>query len=255
MSFFQFVKNFGKQKAQDAGKSIVQSLASWDPEAASAAEIESMEERLNSLTQKVAEARQSYQKEKKEADEIEALYNQRLKAAEILQEKLTADPGNSQIETAMEQVVATLEEMQPDIEREIQEAEEAKAFMQELEDVAKIAADKLKTARKTLDAAKRDMERAKIREGQAKEQSERAAELAGLRKQSDDLGSALDAMRREADKANAQADAARTKAKLLAPTKQETVGNDALAEAMKEAAGEPAKPTAISDRLAALKRK
>ncbi len=254
MSFFQFVKNFSKQKAQDAGKSIVQSLASWDPEAASAAEIESMEEKLNTLTQKVAEARQSYLKEKKEADEIEALYNQRLKAAEILQEKLAAAPGNSQIETALEQVVATLEEMQPEIEREIQEADEAKAFMQELEELAKLSADKLKTARKSLDSAKRDMERAKIREHQAKEQSERAADLAGLRKQSDDLGSALDAMRREADSANAKADAARTKAKLLAPTKQEA-DNDVLAEAMKEAAGEPTQPTAISDRLAALKRK
>ncbi len=256
MGFFSFVKNFGGEKVKETGRNIVQALAAWDPETASAAEIKQMEDNLDKLTRQVADARASYEKEQGEADAIQALYEQRMKAAELLQGKLAvaADDAAAKIESALGSLVAELEEMQPDIEREIREAVEAKDFMNELEEIAKAAAQKLKTARQTLEKAKKDMQMAKVREERANEQAERSARLAGLRTETDQLGSALSAMQKSADQANVRADAAKMKAKLLSSEKEG--GEDPLiAEAMREAGGGEAKPDTIADRLAALKRK
>ncbi len=255
MAFFGFIKNFGKQKVQQTGQSIVQILATWDPDTSSAAEIQQMEERLDKLTQQVAQAKQTYQKEQKEADAIEALYEQRLKAAEILQARLSEGGENSaQVEKALTDLVKGLESMQPDIEREMEEAGEAKAFMEELEEVAGVAAEKLRNGRKTLEAAKRDMARAKIREERAEDKTEHTAMLAGLRNETDQLGSALAAMRKETEKSNVKAEAMNLKTRLLAPTKEEK-GDTLIAEAMAQASGGSAKPANIADRLAALKKK
>lgn len=256
MGFFGFVKNFGGKKVRETGQNIVQALAAWDPETASAAEIQQMEDNLDKLTRQVAEARASYDKEQKEADAIQALYEQRMKAAELLQAKLAdaAGDGAAKIETALGELVSALEEMQPDIEREIQEAVEAKEFMNELEEIAKASAQKLKSARQTLERAKKDMQMAKVREERAKEQAERSASLAGLRSETDQLGSALSAMQKSADQANERADAARMKARLLTSDK-EGGENELIASAMQEAAGGEEKPTNITERLAALKKK
>ncbi len=256
MGFFSFVKNFGGEKVKETGRSIVQALAAWDPETASAAEIKQMEDNLDKLTRQVADARASYEKEQKEADAIQALYEQRMKAAELLQGKLAAaaNEAAAKIESALGSLVGELEEMQPDIEREIREAVEAKEFMNELEEIAKAAAQKLKTARQTLDKAKKDMQMAKVREERANEQAERGARLAGLRSETDQLGSALSAMQKSAEQANSRAEAARMKAKLLSSEKEG--GEDPLiAEAMREADGGESRPDTIADRLAALKRK
>lgn len=253
MGFFSFVSSFGKKKSEKVGQSIVQILASWDPETASKAELEQMEKRLNTLVQEVAEARLVYRKEQEEANAITALYNQRLKAAEILQTRLSEAPDNAETDKALTELVRLLEEMQPEIEIEEQEAVEAKAFMEELEEVATLSAEKLKTAKKSLTKAVQDMKRAKVREERAAESSEHAAKLAGLREESDQLGSALSAMRKNADDSNAKAEAAQMKAKLLGPSKAERESS-LIGEAMKEAGGQPQAAASISSRLAALKR-
>jgi len=256
MSFFGFVKNFGKQKVTQTGQSLVQMLAGWDPDTASAAEIEQMEERLDKLTTQVAQARQSFQKEQEEADAIEKLYDQRMKAAELLQSKLeqATGPQAAELETALAELVDMLESMQPDIEREMEEAKEAEAFMKELEEVATLSAAKLKTARKTLEEAKRDMARARVREERARDRSEQAAQVAGLRRETDQMGSALSAMRREADSAEARAEALNLKSRLLAPTKEEK-SSTLVQEALNQAGGGAPKPANIKDRLAGLKRR
>ncbi len=254
MGFFGFVSVFGKKKSQKVGQSIVQILASWDPETSSKVELEQMEKRLNKLVQEVAEARQVYRKEKEEADAINKLYTQRLKAAEILQQKLEADPGNNQIDSALAELVSELEEMQSEIEVEEQEAVEAKEYMEELEEVAKLSANKLKTAKKALSKAVQDMKRAKVREERAEEKAERSSRLAGLRDETDQLGSALSAMKKNAEESTAKAEAANMKAKLLSHSKADE-SNDLIAAAMKEASGGAKTSTSISDRLSALKKK
>lgn len=253
MGFFSFVSNFSKVKTEKVGQSVVQALASWDPETASKAELEQMEKHLNKLVQEVAEARQIYRKEQEEADAINKLYSQRLQAAEILQKQLEADPGNTEVDEALNALVGELEEMQPEIEREEQEAVEAREFMEELEAVAKASAEKLKTAKKALSKAVQDMKRAKVKEERAKDRAERATKLAGLRDETDQLGSALSAMQKNAAEHTAKADAANMKAKLLSVGTTDKK-NDLIAAAMKEASGAGAPSASVKDRLAALKK-
>ena len=253
MGFFGFVKGFGKKQTEKVGQSIVQTLVAWDPESASRAELEEMEKKLDALVKEVAEARQMYKKEQEEADAIERLYNQRLQAAEILQQKLVDDPANPEVNEALNVLVGELEEMQPEIEREMAEAVEAKEFMVELEEVAKLSAEKLLTAKKTLQKAVQDMKRAKIKEERAKDKADRAARMAGLRSETDQLGTALSAMKKNADASTARAEAAGMKAKLLAPGSAET-NNDLIASAMKQASGSGVTSSSIADRLAALKK-
>ncbi len=255
MAFFSFIKNFGVQKVQDTGKSVVRALASWDPEGASEAEIKQMNERLDKIVKQVADARQIHKKEQQEADAINKLYAQRLKAAEILEAKMASAGEADLTAQSLEKLLGQLETMQPEIEREEREAVEAKLFMEELEIVAKTSAEKLKNARKTLDGAKRDMQMAKIREQRAKDQADRASLVAGISKETDQLGSALSAMQEEAKNANAKADAFKTKASLLATTEEEK-DDDLIAAAMAEAQGTHEKPAgSISDRLNALRKK
>jgi hypothetical protein len=60
-------------------------LVRWGPQAATEAELRSMEQHLDELGLEVAKARTAYEREKKEAEAIRALLNQRMAAAEQLQ--------------------------------------------------------------------------------------------------------------------------------------------------------------------------
>lgn len=253
MGFFSFTSIFAKKKTEKTGNSIIQLLAGWDPESASQADLEQMEKRLDKLVQQVAEARVIYRKEQEEADAINALYSQRLKAAEILQAKMTENGDDPKISEALTEMVSELENMLPEIKREEEEASEAKAFMEELETVAKLSAEKLTNAKKELDKAIKDMKRAEIREERSKDRETQAARLAGLREETDQLGSALSAMKKIAEEANSRADASNMKAKLIAPSQSEKT-NELIAIAMKEAKDGDKNALSISDRLAALKK-
>ena len=252
MGFFSFTSIFAKKKTEKTGQSIIQLLAGWDPESASQADLEQMEKRLDKLVQQVAEARLIYRKEQEEADAINTLYSQRLKAAEILQAKQAENKDDAKITEALNEMVSELEEMLPEIKREEGEANEAKLFMEELEEVAKLSADKLTNAKKELDKAIKDMKRAEIREERSKDRESQAVKLAGLRDETDQLGSALAAMKKTAEESNSRAAASTMKAKLIAPSQSEKT-NELIASAMKEAKGGDEKSKSISDRLAALK--
>ena len=254
MGFFSFTSIFTKKKTEQVGQSIVQMLAGWDPETASKAELEQMEKRLDKLVQQVAEARMVYKKEQDEADEINRLYSQKLKAAEILQQRQAENPNVTKIGDALNELVSELEELSPEIQREEEEAIEAKEFMEELETIAKTSSEKLKNAKKALSKAMQDMKRADIRAQRAKDKEDQAAKLAGLRDETDNLGSALTAMQKNAEKANTKAEAANMKAKLLGASEREKP-NDLIASAMKEAQSGSAAASSTADRLAALKKK
>ena len=61
----------------------------WDPKSASEAELRTMEQNLDALGREVALARQGYDREKREADTIQALSHQRMAAAEQLQQQMS----------------------------------------------------------------------------------------------------------------------------------------------------------------------
>ncbi len=251
----KFVKNMFGVKMDQAVESGIEALVRWDPKSASEAELRTMEQHLDELGREVALARQSFDREQKEADAIQALSDQRMAAAEQLQRQVGAetDPARkASLEQSLTTLVSMLEQMAPEIQREKQDAADAKDFLDMLQSTYAEAGGKLKSARSELERAQRDMGRAAQQREQAERQSEAARRAAGLASTTSGLTVALKAMQDSAAKDLASADAAMSKAKLLKPTKPEQ-DDPNIAAAMAAAAGKPAAPQNLDDRLAALR--
>ena len=253
----QFMRNLVGVKADKAVQAGVDALVRWDPQSASEAEMRSMEQHLDELGQQVARARQSYDKETHEANAIQALSAQRMAAAEQLQGQIAAetDPTRkADLERSLTTLVTMLEQMTPEVEREKKDVVEAKDFLEMLEKTYADAGGKLREGRSQLERAQRDMARAGQQRQMADQQAEAARRAAGLTSTTSSLNVALKSMQDTAARDLASADAASMKAKLLKPTAPEQ--DDAnIARAMQLASGQPATPTSLTDRLAALRGK
>ncbi|MCC7274407.1 MAG: hypothetical protein IT561_17200 [Alphaproteobacteria bacterium] len=250
-----FMRNLLGVKADQAVQAGVEALVRWDPKAATEAELRTMEGHLDELGMEVAKARQSYDREKKEADAIQALSRQRMAAAEHLEQQIgaEADAGRkAQLERSMETLVAMLEQMAPEIEREARDAQDAQAFLEMLEKSYADAGGKLKAARSELERAQRDMSRAQQQRAVADRQAEAARRAAGLANSTSGLSVALKAMKDSAERDLAAAEAAAAKTSLLTPTAPEK-DDPNIAAAMAAASGKAAPPRSLTERLAALK--
>ncbi len=250
-----FIRNLVGVKTDQAVQGAIETLVRWDPKSATEAELRTMEQNLDQLGRQVAEARQSYDKEKKEADAIEALSQQRLAAAEQLERQLEAetDPARkASIQKSLETLVAMLEQMGPDLEREAKDAVDAKEFLEMLEQTYAQAGAKLKEARGGLQRAQRDMQRAEQQREMAERRAEAARQAAGLSGATSSLGTALKAMQDAAARDLVNAEAANSKARLLRPTQPEQEDPN-IAAAMAQASGAAPTPTRLSDRLAAIR--
>jgi chromosome segregation ATPase len=256
MVMFSFVKNLIGVKADQAVQNAVEALVRWDPASATEAELRNMEGHLDQVGLQVAQARAKYNQEKKEADAITALSQQRMAAAEQLERQTNAeaDPARkAELENSLTKLVGMLEQMAPDVERETADVKDAEEFLQMLEGAYADAGEKLKKARGELDRAQRDMARAQQQREMAERQAEAARQAAGLSKATSSLSVALKAMQDSAAKDLAAAEANTAKARLLKPTKPEAE-DPHIARAMAEVAGKP-QPTSLSERLAALRKR
>jgi chromosome segregation ATPase len=249
-----FIRNLLGVKTDQAVQAGIEALVRWDPQAATEAELRSMEQHLDELGREVAKARMAYDREKKEADAIKALLNQRMAAAEQLQKQAAAEV-TSERKTALEKSLATLldmlEQMTPDVEREAQDETDAHDFLVMLEKTYADAGAKFRTARSQLQRAERDMARAGQQREIAERQAEAARRAAGLSNTTSSLNVALKAMQDAAAHDLEVAEAASAKARLLKPTQPEQ-DDPNIAAALAAASGRP-QPQTLSERLAALK--
>jgi DNA repair exonuclease SbcCD ATPase subunit len=216
-----------------------------------------MEQHLDELGRQVAEARQAYDRERREADTVTQLSQQRMAAAEQLQQRLQNEADatrKADLERSLGTLVGMLEEMAPDVDRETQDAEDASSFLKMLEDTYAQAGQKLKSARDALNRAQRDMGRAEQQRDVAERRAEGARQAAGLSSATSGLSVALKAMQDNAARDLAAAEAANAKAKLLQPTRPEQ-DDPNIAAAMAAASGTRLPPTSLSDRLAALQQR
>lgn len=248
MGVLGFLGAFGKEKGKEVQEGFLQRLVAWDPETASKAEIETMIAELDKITIEAGKARTQYEKEKKEATAVAENYKKYLAAAELLNQRITN--GEQGLEQSLEKLLATLEELHPEVDREEREAKEAEEYFNEVKELASITAEKLKTAKSTLERAQRDMKSAEIEKQRAEQRAAKAEQLAGLRKDSSSLGVALASMQKQAEKVRAEAAAAEMKSTLLGDMKKEDPN---IADALKAVSGEAPKGS-VSDRLAALRK-
>jgi phage shock protein A len=254
---FNFIRNLVGVKTDRAVNNAIEAIVRWDPKSATEAELRTMEQNLDQLGLQVAEARAAYDREKKEADQIQALSQQRMAAAEQLQARLTgeADPaGKAALEKSLATLVGMLEQMAPEVERERQDVVDAESFLRSLEETYQQAGLKLRTARADLTRAERDMTRAEQQREAADRRAEAARQAAGLASASSGLSVALKAMQDNAARNLAQAEAANAKATMLRPTKPEQEDPN-IAAAMAAASGKGPAPASLTDRLAALRLK
>src|SRR5690242_3768325 len=141
-----FIRNLVGVKADQAANSAVEAIVRWDPQSATEAELRTMEQHLDVLGRQVAEARMAFDKEKREADTIQALSQQRMAAAEQLQRQMDneADPARkADLERSLSTLVSMLESMAADVDREKQDAVDAADFLHSLESAYQQAGQKL----------------------------------------------------------------------------------------------------------------
>jgi chromosome segregation ATPase len=249
-----FIRNLLGVKTDQAVQAGIEALVRWDPQAATEAEMRSMEQHLDELGLEVAKARTAYEREKKEAEAIRALLNQRMAAAEQLQKQIAAEATvgrKDSLEKSLTTLVEMLERMTPEVEREAQDETEAHDFLGMLEKTYAEAGAKLRAARSQLERAQRDMTRAGQQRQVAERQAEAARRTAGLSNTTSSLNVALKAMQDAAAHDLEVAEAATAKARLLKPTQPEQ-DDPNIAAALAAASGKP-QPQSLSERLAALK--
>jgi chromosome segregation ATPase len=242
-------------KTDQAVQSAVEALVRWDPRAATEAELRTMEQHLDELGMQVAQARAAYDREKKEADQIQALSRQRMAAAEELQRQMEAatDPARkAELEKSLGTLVDMLERMTPDVEREARDAVDAQEFLKMLEDAYAQAGEKLKRARDDLSRAQRDMGRAEQQRSMAENRAEAARQAAGLSQATGSLNVALKAMQDRAARDLSAAEAANSKAALLKPSRPEQDDRN-IADALAKASGQPTGDATVSQRLERLR--
>lgn len=249
-----FIRNLVGVKTDQAVNGAVAAIVRWDPQSATEAELRTMEQNLDEVGRQVAQARMGFDKERKEADAIQGLSRQRMAAAEQIAQRMEAETNpttKADLERSLGTLVAMLEEMAPEIEREKQDVVDAEAFLRSLEETYQQAGQKLKSARAELTRAQRDMGRAEQQRAMAERRSEAARQAAGLAQATSGLSVALKAMQDSAQRDLAEAEAANAKARLLTPTVPEKEDRN-IADAMAAVQG---KVTAgsVTDRLAALR--
>jgi DNA repair exonuclease SbcCD ATPase subunit len=250
-----FIRNMVGVKTDQAVNNAIEAIVRWDPHSATEAELRTMEQHLDQLGRQVAESRMAFDKERKEAEAIQSLSNQRMAAAEMLEKRMAeaTEPAKKQeLERSLATLVGMLEQMAPEVERERQDAHDAEEFLRMLEQTYSQAGQKLKSARDELNRAQRDMSRAEQQREMAERRAEGARQAAGLSGATSGLSVALKAMQDNAARNLAEAESANAKAKLLAPTKPEEEDRN-IAEALRSASGQGPAPTGLSDRLAALR--
>ena len=250
-----FIRNLAGVKADQAAQGALEALVRWDPRSATEAELRTMERHLDELGLQVAEARAAYDRERREAEAIAQLSQQRMAAAEQLQGRLAGelDPAReAELERSLATLVGMLEEMAPEVERERRDAHDALEFLETLEGTYAEAGRKLREARGELERARRDMGRAAQQREAAQRRAEAARQAAGLTDTTSGLSVALRTMRESAARDLAQAEAANAKAKLLRPTRPEQ-DDPNIAAAMATVSGAAPAPTGLSERLAALR--
>jgi hypothetical protein len=158
-----FFKSFIGVKADQAVQESIRMLVRWDPKAATEAELRNMERELDKLGVQVAETRAAFERERREAQAAKQLADQRLAAAEKLEQQLSAEADPTRkagLEKSLGMLVEMMEKTAADVDREVAEAKDAEDFLKMLEDAYQQAGAKLKGARADLEKAQRDMQRA-----------------------------------------------------------------------------------------------
>ena len=255
-SFFQTIKQYLGVKMDQVQDSAVDTLVKLDTDSAIEAEVRRLGEELDKTTNNYVVAKREYDREQKEADVANSNYNRMLAAAEDLDGQAKAaeaagKPEAATIRASLDKLVTRLEELRPEVEREVEESKQAKAYMEQLEQYLGTLKKELQNYKGEVDKAKRGMQSAELQAKMAQTMEEQAMKIAGLQQRSSNLKIVLNKINQQTEESMDRAAKAKIKAEMFTTKKEE---EDPLVAAALEKASGIQKPTSTSDRLAALKK-
>lgn len=270
---FNFFKNFAKVKGEQLEEGIITLAAALDQEGVAETAIKQKMDEHEARIALLQEATEQYRKEQSEYDQELALYQRYMNEAETIQqhldqlnsakELLAADTTNqdavsivakyneAELTSDLVKILDAVEKRAGILEKEKQEADEAKEWMIQMkESVDEISKDLL-TLRETLNSAKRDIEKAKQEKERNQKRAEQAEVIAGLRKSGNKFDVAMNALKNKAEDEKREAEKLKIKADSLkkeAPLEETLLGKYSTSTPVTS-------NESLTDRLARLKQK
>jgi chromosome segregation ATPase len=234
------LKHFGA-----LGDSVAAMLANFDPETATQADRDRLEEKVRATAEKYVTAKGVFEKEHEDVISLRAAIARDENVAAALVEKLTAGAID---EATAQAFCDELESEKSRLGAELQEEADAKAFMDELKSILDEMSSRLAAFDKQAAKVRQELERAKAQMDLQRTRKEQSDELQGLRGGSP--STAMGALQKRAAQLSAQAEAMRVIADIGAKPAATQATLDALrASVAAGAAG--ASPTAL-ERLKSL---
>lgn len=208
---------------EKASTALLKKLAQIDPKTATAAQIRELYAELTKISEDTTSAKLDWEKEQKEADEIVALFDKRVRTAELLETQLQAAPEDQKaaFTKSRDAQVALIEKMLPDVEREKGEAESARKLYDDMLSFTTDFAEQLKNTEAAMRQAERDMQSAAMERKRAELREGTAKAAAGLQASGQKANAVLSAMHEVAEEQKKKAAAANLRADLLKKTNVE----------------------------------
>jgi len=242
--------NYLGTKAKDLHDGLVKAVVAFDPEGASAAQIEEYKGQVDQLAAIAAKAAQQAQADEARVQQLSADFDRHKKAAGLLAGQIDSAEGADKAarEQALEKILDEAERLKTDLATAQTSLADSQGYYGERKEVHARAAEKLLRAKSVLEAAVRDQERARQEAERAAERKRDVQQSAGLTNGLDTMDVALDAFKANASAARQKAEADKLTANALGGARE----SDSLVKAaLAEADGQAAKPN-LKDRLAGL---
>lgn len=184
------------------GDRIAEAIATFDPETATEADRDRLQATLQETAQKLAVARRSYDKERKDVIELQALVDTDEKASEVLIARLEA---GSLSEAAVTAFCDELEANKARLPTEQMEEASAKEMMDELNKLVELFSKQLSDFDASAKKARQQLTTAQAQKDLQLARQQSQEQLAGLRASAGGTSSALSALARRAQKVSDEA--------------------------------------------------
>ena len=228
-------KHFG-----NLGDKLAQAIATFDPETATQADRDQLAGTLRDAAQKLAAARDAYDKEHAEVDRLKAMIASDEQIAGKLAEKLQAGTIS---EAAVTTFCDELEANKGRLPAEIQQDQDAAAYRDELEKVVNALSTQLAGFDAKAKAAMQQLAQAQAQQNLQAMRQHQQEELSGLQSLTGH-STALDLLAKSAQKAHEQAEGM----KIVTDIQQKPLDDAAAVQALRDSVNAPAAENAL-DRL------
>ncbi len=252
MGTFSLLSRLFGAQVEQAGENLVGALVAFDPETATQVDRDALADKIQQVAKKFAAAKHDYDKEQNDVVVKQAQINEYLATLELMVGQLERQEITQAV---FDEFYAGIEEVQAQLPQEIEEANDAKAVKDELEDILKILTQQLNEFDQVTAKALRDVKLAESQVEKEKLKAERQAELANLKSGLGGESTAVKKLQEIAKKAKIEAEAAKTVREVTAKPVSQAEKMAAIMAQAKQASAPATSTLSAAERVAALKAK